>query len=1190
MLFPDASDEALGPVVLSASDLRAASTCEHAMLAELDVRLGRREGVEAPVDEMARRAAELGVAHEQRVLQRLNREHPGGVRGASAPERTRTGLEAGMAETLALMADPAVQVIHQACVFDGDFLGFVDFLVRDDDGAWVVCDAKLARSESVTALLQAGAYAQVLRDALAERDDVRLAPFVRLVLGDNEVSDTRLADLLPVVRARRARLAQVVGDHLAEDAPVVWEDERWERCLRCETCEAELTERDDVLRVAKVHLDQRAALHDAGITTAAQLADLPEGAVIPGIRAERLEAIVAQARLQRSAAETGGLPFEVHAPEALASIPPSSEGDVFFDFEGDPTWHVPGSGDWGLEYLFGCLYVDDGKETYRAFWAHDRDGERQALVEFLDWLQQRRRRWPDLHVYHYANYERAALLRLAARHGVGQEQVDGLLVDGVLVDLYDVVKAAVRVGSPSYSIKKLEPLYMGEERRDDDGVTGGGDSIVEYHRYAQAVIDGDQTLADKRLEDIRQYNEYDCLSTLRLRDWLLARATEAGVEPTPSRADADPDAKVEDPNPLEVALRDLVDDVPRAERTPEQQALAMLGAAVQYHRREDKPFWWGYFERLERGPSQWARGTDVFVATSAEELDPWAKPARGNLRRTIRLRGEMTGGARVGAGSKLVAVYAPAPGPLRQGDLPNGAREVLVEEMTSEIDDDGFEVTTIVAVESLPTKAEPYDDLPVGLGPTPGPNTSKIAGAIAEVAQSVLDAGRADADEVTSPATDLLRRVPPRLVGGATLPRSGDSITDLRQALLALDRSYIAVQGPPGTGKTYVASQVIARLVLDHGWRVGVVAQSHAAVEHLLDCVVAAGVPGEQVGKAPQSAGVERAWTVLTKAGYASFAEGHTEAGRGYVVGGTAWDLTHEERVARGQLDLVVVDEAGQYALAPTIACSVAGKRLLLLGDPQQLPQVSQGTHAEPVDESALGWLLDGRATMPAELGYFLGTTWRLHPDLTLPVSHLAYEGQLASHEPVTTSRALEGVEPGLHVVPVEHTDRTTSSPEEAEAIVALVRDLEGRAWTASDSSGSPRPARPLTPADVLVVTAYNHQVRTVRQALDAAGLPEVRVGTVDKLQGQEAPVVVLSMCASSVHDVSRGLRFLLSRNRLNVAISRAQHAAYLVMSPRLHDAAPRTPHELRALGAFMGLIDAAQSPTLGPEPRDVTG
>lgn len=270
----------------------------------------------------------------------------------------------------------------------------------------------------------------------------------------------------------------------------------------------------------------------------------------------------------------------------------------------------------------------------------------------------------------------------------------------------------------------------------------------------------------------------------------------------------------------------------------------------------------------------------------------------------------------------------------------------------------------------------------------------------------------------------------------------------------------------------------------------------------------------------------------------------------------------------RGHLDLLVVDEAGQFSLAPTIGASVAAKRLLLLGDPQQLPQVSQGSHAEPVDESALGWLMGDHDTLPAEFGYFLGTSYRMHPALCRKVSTLSYDGRLAA-APEAAARRLEGVSPGLHVVSLPHTGNRVESPEEAAAVVEQVRSYVGAMWTDLDDAATPRP---LGAGDVLVVAPYNAQVALIREALARAGLWEVRVGTVDRFQGREAPVAIVSMTASSHGDVPRGMGFLLSRNRINVAVSRAKWRAVVVRSEALTSFMPGSTAGVLDLGAFIGL------------------
>jgi uncharacterized protein len=287
------------------------------------------------------------------------------------------------------------------------------------------------------------------------------------------------------------------------------------------------------------------------------------------------------------------------------------------------------------------------------------------------------------------------------------------------------------------------------------------------------------------------------------------------------------------------------------------------------------------------------------------------------------------------------------------------------------------------------------------------------------------------------------------------------------------------------------------------------------------------------------------------------------------VIGGTAWDFTNLKRVDRDQLDLLVIEEAGQFSLANTIAVGVAAKRLLLLGDPQQLPQVSQGIHPAPVDGSALGHIGGGHDVLPHELGYFLAESRRMDAAVTAPVSRLAYEGALRSHE-TTRVRSLAGIEPGLHPVPVAHRDNSTSSEEEAARVVELARQHLGVPWTAPDHD---RRASPLRERDIIVVTPYNAQVEAIRHGLDEAGLGDIRVGTVDKFQGQEAVISIVSLAASSPDDVPRGLSFLLSRNRLNVAISRAQWAAYLLFSPRLIEHLPNTPDGIAELSRFIELV-----------------
>ncbi|SDE39078.1 TM0106 family RecB-like putative nuclease [Rhodococcus tukisamuensis] len=1142
-------------LIYSASDLSQAAQCEYALLRRLDAKLGRIEpaGTDRR-DAMLDRTSELGATHEQRQLDRYVERFGEGVVRIDRPRLDFEELSRANKATVAA-ARAGADVIYQGTFFDGRFLGFCDFLVREGD-RYVVVDTKLSRHAKVTALLQLAAYA----DALTS-DGIPTASHATLVLGDHAAADHPLGDIAPVFRQRRDELVRMLEEHHREQAPVSWSDPRYRGCGRCDECTPEIVRTRDLLLVAGMRSSQRETLIRGGVTDIDALADRTEP--VHGMSARTLGGLQAQAAAQVRQEHSHTPVYEViDGATALAAVPEPDPGDIFFDFEGDPLWAEDGSTDWGLEYLFGVTETDG---TFRPFWAHDRAQERRALLDFLDYVAERRKRFPGMHVYHYAAYEKTALLRLAGRYGVGEESVDALLRENVLVDLYPVVRGAVRVGASSYSIKKLEPLYMGDQLRGDDVATAV-DSIVAYADYCALRDAGKDGAAHLLLQKIADYNEYDCISTLRLRDWLRAVAAEHGVRPHPAQQVLS--APVEEPSAAETALRDHVGDTLPGERTDDQRAAALMAAAVGYHRRERKPFWWAHFDRLVQPEDEWAESADVLVADRVEVPVEWHKstPRQRKQRRHVRLAGHWGAGTTVRVGDQVYALYEQGSGIGSDDPRARGAVPVTILALEEEVGPDGKPREVAVVEELEPTGTGPHAVAPMALAPGQPVRTVAIEAAVAEQAAAMA---AALPSMPASAAVDVLRRVPPRTRSGSPLPVADPDhrAAAIVAALRDLDNSYLAVQGPPGTGKTHTGAAVVAELVNRYGWRIGVVAQSHSVVENMLDGIVRAGVPGEQVAKKPGSGLSEHpAWTKIESGALAGFLAEHEQTG--CVIGGTAWDLAHTARVPAGSLDLLVVDEAGQFSLANTVAVGISTRNLLLLGDPQQLPQVSQGTHPEPVDASALGWLAQGHGALPPELGYFLDRTWRMHPAVCSAVSDLSYDGRLRSQEPVTTGRALAGVEPGVTTLHVEHRGNSTESAEEAEAITAEVRTLIGTPWT----PGVGEPARPLAEGDILVVAPYNAQVSLIRARLADAGLGDVLVGTVDKFQGREAAVVFVSMTASSIDEVPRGMGFLLSRNRLNVAVSRGKWRAVIVRSPALIQYLPGTPAGLSELGAFMRL------------------
>ena len=1226
MFFLDSPDGGR-PLIFSASDLVTASECQYRSLRILDEKLGRAKRPGFPTDEMLERAARLGDAFEEAILgeyqDKFGEWDAAAGKGVKVVERSKgpdgksaapqwAALEAKREETLEALRTGA-DVVFQATFFDGSFVGFADFLMRQRDGSYAVHDTKLARHARVSALLQLAAYGDQLHQY-----GIPVAPVATLVLGDRRHSDHPMVDLLPVFREHRERFLALTAAHRAQPHPVAWQQEGINHCGLCDYCSQQVAEHQDLLLVNGMTGSQRRKLMARGISTVQGLAAMPaEEASGPLVRLRD------QARMQLGLERVDGTAVAGKYPGArevsfkvlpvVSKLPAPSPGDIFFDFEGDPLWQDPVTDKWGIEYLFGSIEalptgvdpatVPDEDLVFKPLWTHSRAEERTAFMSFLEYVQSRRQIWPDMHVYHYAPYEKSALRNLSVLHGTGEDIIDDWLRTGLLVDLLDAVRQSVRISESSYSIKKLEPFYMGQNFRAGE-VKDAGASVVAYADYCEQRAAGhgadggpgdagQAARAEETLASISDYNRYDCVSTLRLRDWLFtigaATQVETWTEGSGKLKLIEEKKSSYEPSPEVARLEDYIAALRKKkgyQLTSDENAIDMVAAAASYHRREDKQFWWGHFDRLEKGPENWVEERNMLRVEDVEVVEDWEKPAdkprARTENRTLRVSGTATEGSDFRPGTTWFGMFA---APLPEGmedetDDPAAGRRGGLFNLTilEDVSDPATPgLTTLLVEEKSTTKVQPYVQLPIAIAPNKPVPTASIRAALSELAVQV---GGNLPHLPPHPGLDIVRKSRPRLRDGASLPsavvhgdghslQEHDYVRAITEAVLNLDGSYLAVQGPPGTGKTHVGSHVIAAL-MNKGWKIGVVGQSHAVVENLLrKAIEKAGVDPERVGKKLNGT-YEVPWKITDDKQFGRLlgSEG------GALIGGTAWTMTGAN-VPEGSLDLLVIDEAGQYSLANTLAVSRAARNLLLLGDPQQLPQVTQGSHPAPVDESALGWISEGRSTLPPEKGYFLADSWRMHPELCAAVSRLSYDGKLTS-APAATRRHLGGRAPGVETVYVSQDhwsgqDNKQSSPEEAVEVVAQAGAHLGLMWT----PGEGEDPRPLVQDDILVVAAYNAQVHLVRGALDDAGLPDVRVGTVDKFQGQEAPVVLVTMACADPSGAPRGMEFLLNRNRINVAVSRGQWRAVIIRSRGLSNFMPGRPEGMAELGAFIGLCSA---------------
>ena len=1148
-----------GTLVVSATDLVGFLACDH--LATLE--LGRADGLWAKpphrTDPELELLRERGDAFERAFLER---HRAAGARIAEfrRPENTPAALRAAEAQAIEAMRG-GVDLVYQATFFDGRWLGYADFLLRVDrpspafgDWSYEVADTKLARAVKGGALLQVCVYS----DRLAQLQGV--APEeVHVVTGDGLTHTMRLDDYAAFYRTVKRRFErEVFGDETAPrrdpETAATYPDpvEHCRVCAWFPTCIDRRRADDHLSIVAGMTRADTARLVSDGVPTMRALATLPRERHITEMNERPLARMREQARLQVSGADRRELLFELIEPAAdetgkgLARLPEPASLDIFFDIEADP-WAL----EEGLEYLLGVVTIDSGEATYQPLWGHDRTGEKAAFEAFIDLVIERLERDPTMHVYHYAGYESGAIKRLMQRHATREDEVDRILRGQVLVDLYGVVRQGIRASVESYSIKRIEKFYMPTR---DGPITEAGFSVVEYETWMR---DRDP----RHLTDLADYNRDDCVSTWKLRDWLEARRAE-GLErgwdlARPAiPADEASAALTEQQEATRRRVQALTDGVPAdpLERSDEQQARWLLAALLDWHRREDKPAWWDWF-RLKDSSIE-----DLLGETEALAGLEYVGDVGIEKKSTIRRYRFPPQDHKCRPGKKALDPDHPAE---RLGE--DAGEIVAIDEAAGTID-----------IVRGPTRLGHH---PRRLLPATPLQTDPMRTALADIADRVIADG-VDAAGPYRAARDLVLRRRPRLGGvesQGTLLRPGwDVVATARKLGLELDGGVLPIQGPPGTGKTWTGARMILDLVRA-GKRVGISAQSHKAITNVLLALDQARREGSGDFRAIQRcetgddgdhlAGVRLA-TDSREVGP------EMRAGRFDIAAGTSWLFAREDM--RDSVDVLFIDEAGQMSLANAVAMSGAARSMVLLGDPNQLPQVSQGVHPVGAGASALEHLVSTALTVPDDRGLFLDRTYRLHPDVNTYISEVFYERRLGT-DPSTAIQRIDDGGPlsgtGVRWLKAVHQGNESRSPEEALLVAETIGSLLGQSWT--DRRGV---TRPLEVGDIIVIAPYNLQVAAIAEATKGLLGIRARVGTVDKFQGQEGAVAIYSMASSTAEDAPRGMDFLYERNRLDVAISRARALAILVASPRLLEVHCRTPDQMRKANALCRYVEMAAS------------
>lgn len=1147
-----------GELLFSATDLVDHLSCPH--LTKL--KAGRLTGTIDPPPERvagtAALAAKKGAEHEVRYLTSFRARFGeelvliDGDQGPrwleEASERTREAMAAG------------APMIYQASFLDPPWMGHADFIERVDEpsalGGWsyIPIDTKLARSVKPYFVVQLCTYA-----ALIEKVQGVPPKHLELILGDGTQASLRHEEFRSYFDWMRSRFMGVMVSGPIESYP-----EPVAHCELCDwdtVCEEKRIADDHLTQVANLGRAQARKLDGGGITTVAELASAGENLRPTGMSEATFERLRAQASLQVGERLTGDGAVELLEPSipggelarGFALLPRPDTGDLFFDIEGDPFYD-----DGGLEYLWGVSYFDGGVLCFRALWGLDRSSEKAAFEEFVDFVIERRRAFPGMHVYHYAPYERTALGRMMGRHASREDEVDRIFREGMLVDLYRVVAQSMRISRPSYSLKEIERFY--DQGRDAE-VKQAGDSVLMFEEWRGS---GDGEL----LEKIEAYNKEDCDSTARLREWLLERRKECASRyevKIPWREPKDPESPAEATDPETERLRRLllqaVPEDPEA-RSPEEADRWLLAQLLDYHRRDAKPGWWEFYDRLTRSELELTEQDSEAIGGLSRQGDPEPLPPPA---RSWRQSYSFPSQEHKISPGKYLDPDSCGIDP-QTGESDQRPKSVEVES----IDDQAGTLTLKLGNDRL---AEDRRTL-IPAGPIA---TKPQQAALRAIAAEVAEKGLGGVSE-SRPGIEILTRSLPRssaVPSGS--PLQGDSIDleGLAEIVAGLEGSYLFLQGPPGSGKTFTGAELIARLI-ESGRTVGVTATSHKAINNLLAAVEAAARErGSDLRGLKKSGGGDQDYEPAEGTGPPlignSKKNGDFEAATDLnLLAGTAWLWSREGM--RRSVDHLFVDEAGQVSLADALAVSTAAENVVLLGDPLQLGQVSQGTHPGDSGASVLKHLLGDEGTIGAERGVFLDRSRRMHPDICRFISQAIYEDRLgpAEHcerQRIDASGELTGS--GIRSIAVSHAGNTRQSPEEAKVIAAQIESLRGADFT--DRHGM---TSALRQEQILVVTPYNSQVRCVREELDRRGLTDVRVGTVDKFQGQEGAVVFFSMATSSGEEVPRNVEFLFSRNRLNVAVSRAQCLAVLVANPDLLGIECQTVEQMRLVNALC-LLDS---------------
>ncbi len=1033
-------------------------------------------------------------------------------------------------------------LIYKAFFIDHNFRGEADFLIKTKEKSKIgdynysVYDTKITRNLKPSHVLQITGYSELVSKITGVLPNTMF-----LIDGTDKVNEFKVHEFYEYFTYTKFQF-----DFFLKNVKV--KNLYPEKCKHCEICNWKdvclgIWDGDNYInQVANITKSQTVKLKLEGIDTIDKLAEIDPKKIKAKINFATKIKLCKQAKLQEGKRLTGKSKcvfIEQQNGKGFYKIPKPNDGDIFFDIEG-----FPDSSSRNLEYLHGIYFKDDKNYKFKSFFLSkpNREGEFEIFKELILFLKERLVKYPEAFIYHYNDYETIALKNLASEYSSifpeGNNFVDNLLRTQKFIDLYRVVQHTLQTSEKGISLKDLEKFYRKER---EANIKTAADSVRLFDNWTST--------RDKKIrQDIINYNEEDCISTHDLRNFLLENKPKDIPWFENSKVPLS-DKELESLKKPEKKTGKSIEEIEKEEiqlieslskKDKNNIVTKNLIDLVGFHRREAKPDAWAYYSRLEK--------------THEELLDDAECLANCNL--VEKTEDKKTGQI------KYIYKFETQNYKIKEG---NYASEVFlsknfgkIEKIIENDDDDN-----LIEIVSKSGKEEPPKIFT--FGPTPSPKTDVIQGALTKFIKSYCGENSSH----FKCGIDILKNTFPDILqlkkGDPIIDNNKDIVSETIQAVKALNSSYLLIQGPPGAGKTYISAKIILDLIKNKK-RVGVTSNSHKAINNLLNQIEDLAIEEKfsfkgfkKSSKADDKLNgkiIEDIGSIKNDYDYENL-----------LFAGTAW-LFSDARLNH-KIDYLFVDEAGQVSLANTLAISTSTKNIILIGDQMQLSQPIKGTHAGDAGKSALEYLLSDYDTIPPTKGIFLDKTRRLNYKICDYVSESFYDSRLKPHQ-ITKERYVKLQsktikDEGISFISMDHLNCSQKSDEEVKEINLMIKNIIGK--NCKDSGTSKE--RKINLEDILIVAPFNMQVNNL-----ARNLPkESQVGTIDKFQGQEAKIVFISMTSSDPENLPRHKEFFFSRNRLNVAVSRAQCSTVILFNPNLLNASCSKINEMKLVNNFCKLL-----------------